>query len=221
MAIMSAAKATGWAWKLPPEIARPRPERRSGCRSPRRPRWSACARLLEQVERGAHHLRLAAEAVGVLDLAAASHGCEDLAAVEQPGSRRRRGSVRAGRAARETRGSNGFAAALERIDRQRSAAIAAANTRSPENNASSASAVYICVPLISARPSLGPSWSGSMPSRRAPRGGMTSPATSMRPWPISAAVICASGARSPQAPTLPCAGMTGIASRSSRPAAPR
>ena len=37
----------------------------------------------EQVERGAHHLRLAAEAVGVLDPAAAAVAGEDRAAVEQ------------------------------------------------------------------------------------------------------------------------------------------
>ena len=54
----------------------------------------------EQVERGAHHLRLAAEAVGVLDLAAAAVAGEDFAAVEQARRlRRRRGSGRAGRAA--------------------------------------------------------------------------------------------------------------------------
>ena len=66
-AIMSAAKATGSAWKLPPDSASSvvgedqrivgdavglDRQRRGG--------------LAQQVERGAHHLRLAAQAIGVL-----------------------------------------------------------------------------------------------------------------------------------------------------------
>ena len=44
------------------------------------------------------------------------------------------------------------------------AARAAAKTRSPANKASSAIAVEAWVPLMSARPSFGPSWRGCMPS---------------------------------------------------------
>ena len=46
--------------------------------------------------------------------------------------------------------------------------------------------------------------------------GRISPRTSILPLPISAAIRCASGARSPDAPTLPCDGMTGMASCSSK-----
>ena len=45
--------------------------------------------ILQQVERRAHHLRLAAEAVGVLDPAALDVAGDDLAAFEQAGDRRR------------------------------------------------------------------------------------------------------------------------------------
>src|SRR3954463_5059552 len=39
--------------------------------------------VAEEVERGAHHLGLAAEAVGILDLAAAAMAVENLGTVEQ------------------------------------------------------------------------------------------------------------------------------------------
>ena len=121
IAIVSAAKATGWAWKLPPEIALSSSGKTIGL-SVTAPASmvSVRAALLQQVERGAHHLRLAAEAVGVLHPAAVDVAGEDLAAVEQVArSRRRRGSGRAGRAAAEMRGSNGLTLPFERVDRQR------------------------------------------------------------------------------------------------------
>ena len=80
---------------------------------------SVRAALVEQVERGAHHLRLAAEAVRVLDLAAAAVAGEDLAAVEQVGDCGGDADL-AGLAAKlgDARVER-LGAALERIDRQR------------------------------------------------------------------------------------------------------
>ena len=68
------------------------------------------------------------------------------------------------------------------------------------------------VPLISARPSLAVSVNGSIPlaasasavARRSLRRANTSPS------PIRASPQCASGARSPLAPSEPCSGTTGV-----------
>ena len=163
---MSAAKATGWAWKLPPLMAVSSSGKTIGL-SVTAPASMVRVRaaLAQQVERGAHHLRLAAEAVGVLDLAAAAVAGEDRAAFEQSGDLGGDADL-AGLAAQRRD------ARVERLGRCPSsastdnapAARAAANTRSPMNKASSAIAVEAWVPLISARPSLGPSSSGSRPS---------------------------------------------------------
>ena len=187
MAIVSAAKATGWAWKLPPEIALSSSGKTIGL-SVTAPASmvSVRAALCEQVERGAHHLRLAAEAVGVLHPAALRRGWSR---ISLPSSRPRdRGGdadlARAGRAAREMRGSNGLARALERIDRQR-----AGGDRRGEHALAGEQGIerergrLACVPLISARPSFGPSCKrlAGRAARARRRRGMTSPATSMRP----------------------------------------
>ena len=87
----------------------------------------------------------------------------------------------------------------------------AASTCSAPNSPASVSAVETCVPFSSARPSLGPSTKGARPMRciaaapemTAPSGVVTSPS------PISTQARCASGARSPEAPTEPLAGMRG------------
>ena len=86
------------------------------------------------------------------------------------------------------------------------------------NRPASAQAVENCVPLISARPSFGPSAIGVSPawaSASAP--GRVAPAKSASPAPIITAAIWASGARSPLAPTEPWAGMTGVTPRASIP----
>ncbi len=68
----------------------------------------------------------------------------------------------------------------------------------------SAQAVENCVPLMRASPSLAPSTMAARPARpRASPPGRSSPATIARPSPIITAAICASGARSPDAPTDP------------------
>ena len=77
-------------------------------------------------------------------------------------------------------------------------------------------AVENCVPLSSASPSFGPSTIGASPAcSSACSAGRRSPCTNASPTPIIAAVMCASGARSPDAPTDPCAGTTGTTSRAS------
>ena len=66
-AIMSAAKATGSAWKLPPDSASPSSAKISGLsETPLASVASVAGGLAQHVEHGAHHLRLAAQAVGVL-----------------------------------------------------------------------------------------------------------------------------------------------------------
>ena len=72
-----------------------------------------------------------------------------------------------------------------------------------------------CVPFRSARPSFAARISGSSPtSRRATSAGITWPCSSTWPRPISGSARCASGARSPDAPTDPWAGTTGWTPRS-------
>ena len=66
-AIMSAAKATGSAWKLPPESASPSSAKISGLsETPLASVAEHVGGVAQHVEHGAHHLRLAAQAVGVL-----------------------------------------------------------------------------------------------------------------------------------------------------------
>ncbi len=118
---MSAAKATGWAWKLPPEMRRiliRKDDRIVGHRAGldgQRARGTG-----EQVERGAHDLRLAAEAVGVLDLAAAGVAGDDLAALEQAGDRGSDADLPGLAAERADARIERADAAFQCIDRQRS-----------------------------------------------------------------------------------------------------
>ena len=96
--------------------------------------------------------------------------------------------------------STDIAAATEAVRASRSASAA---IRAP-------SALISWVPLSSARPSLGSSVRGSRPaSRSAVADGDPRPSTSTSPRPINGSARCASGARSPDAPTLPCSGTTG------------
>ena len=90
------------------------------------------------------------------------------------------------------------------------------NSVSALNRPMSALAVENCVPLRSASPSLGCSAIGSRPTSvsAAWAGAMRSP-TRAWPTPIIAAAIWASGARSPDAPTDPCEGTTGVTPRAS------
>ena len=74
-----------------------------------------------------------------------------------------------------------------------------------------AQAVENCVPLIKARPSFAPSLIGVIPAlASASPAGKRTPSNSASPSPIITAAICASGAKSPDAPTDPWLGMTGV-----------
>ena len=217
-ASMSAANATGSAWKLPPDNASRVSAKISGLSET--PFASVCkrrGRLAHHVERGTHHLRLAAQAIRVLHA---------IVAGEMRGADARcPPSARAARAATSIwprwprsawmRGSNGVSEPLRRIGRQRAGDQRGLEACARSRTAPTAhSAVENCVPLSSASPSFGPSTSGVSP--RAPArssAGMRSPPMKASPTPIIAAAMCASGARSPDAPTEPCAGTTRHAHR--------
>ena len=67
IASMSAANATGSAWKLPPDSASPVSAKISGLsETPLASVVSVAAACRSEIEHGAHHLRLAAQAIGVL-----------------------------------------------------------------------------------------------------------------------------------------------------------
>ncbi len=70
-----------------------------------------------------------------------------------------------------------------------------------------------CVPFSSASPSFGPSSNGAQPNFfNASADGMRLPATTTSPSPISGRQRCASGARSPDAPSEPRSYTTGSTS---------
>ena len=72
-----------------------------------------------------------------------------------------------------------------------------------------------CVPLMSDRPSFARSRIGSSPTRvSASKPGSRSPSTNASPSPTSGRARCASGAKSPDAPTEPRLGTTGSTFRS-------
>ena len=118
--MMSAAKATGWAWKLPPRDRRipvGEDDRIVGHRA--RLDGQSARGIGQQVERRAHHLRLAAEAVRVLDPAAAAVAGEDFAAVEKSGDGGGDADLAGLAAQRGEARVERFDAAFQRIDRQR------------------------------------------------------------------------------------------------------
>ena len=127
-----------------------------------RPAWR------EQVEAGAHHLRLAAQAVRVLHALVADQvrGADRAAGQQRRGSRRRRDLARLAAHRVDARVERRVAAARG-VQRQRAARPSPrpAGAR-PSNRPCSASAVETWVPLISARPSLAASTNGSRPARR-------------------------------------------------------
>ena len=103
---------------------------------------------------------------------------------------------------------------MQRVDRQRRGDVGGAASRSAPASASASTAVETCVPLISARPSFGaerdrrePGRGERVARRRASRRPTTSPS------PISTSARCASGARSPLAPTEPRLGTRGCTPR--------
>ena len=91
---------------------------------------------------------------------------------------------------------------------------AAAASRSARSSASAAMPVITCVPLMSASPSFGAELDRRNPARPSASAlGIRSPRKVASPSPISVRVMCASGARSPLAPTEPWHGTTGVTPR--------
>ena len=171
------------------------------------------AEVVERVADRAVDLRDAAQRVRVLDLVgvAVVAGLELAVAqqVAQLARRPRPGRGAAGRAGTPRRTRRPSRAAPRRSSPRRRWPSGRAGPRRP--GASAPMAPIIWVPLRSARPSLASSVSGSRPaSRRATqRRHPTDPPSSTSPRPMSGSARWASGARSPDAPTLPCSGTTG------------
>ena len=212
-AIMSAAKATGSAWKLPPEITSPvvgEDERVVG--DAVRLRLERRGGLAQEVEAGAHHLRLAAQAIRVLDAVVVGEmRGADGAAAHQVAKRRRDLDLAAVAAQRLDARVERPVRAARRVGRERAGderrlehALGLEQAGERERGRD-LRAVEEREALL--RTELDRREAGA---RRAPR----APAAARRrrrhsPSPMSAAARCASGARSPDAPTEPCAGTTG------------
>ncbi len=216
---MSAAKATGSAWKLPPDSAVSSSAKISGlsvtplasspaCAPPaasgrgRRPSPAAGSagnrgparadrrRQMRGADLAARHQR--AQAGGDVDLAAMAAQRMDARIERRVRAARRVGRKRAGRQ-RRLKHALDLEQAAERI------------------GAGELRAVQQRQPLL--RLQLGRRQPRVARARRRPACARRSTKTS--PTPIIAAAICASGARSPEAPTEPCAGTTGSKSRCS------
>ena len=103
--------------------------------------------------------------------------------------------------------------AQQRVDRQRRGDVGGAASRSAPASASASTAVETCVPLISASPSFGPSATGAQARRARARRRPRARRPTRSPSPISTSARCASGARSPLAPTEPRLGTRGCTPR--------
>ena len=171
--------------------------------------------VVEQVARRAVHLRRAAKRVRVLHLVAPAMRLDDRRAVEQAQDvRRRRRLPSSGRSAWIC-GDEARPRALQRLERQRAREVGGAREPPRADEAERAVAAMNCVPLISESPSFGASATGSSPARSsASAPGRRSPSNHASPSPTSGSARCASGARSPLAPTEPRAGTYGRTPRS-------
>ena len=211
---MSAAKATGSAWKLPPDSAS------LGLREDQRIVGDAVGlgrqrrrRLAQDVERGAHDLRLAAQTVGILhpfvadEMRGADRGTCHQAAQRSPPHRSGPGDGAAGGCADRT-------ARRSRAPRRSTARRSPARRRGdfPPRTDRPAHRRWR-IACRSATPGLPwrPAPAASGRPRPAPRAAGTrrSP-TKNSPTPIIVAAMWASGARSPEAPTEPWQGITGV-----------
>ncbi len=164
------------------------------------------------VARGAVHLRAAADRVGVLDPRVVLAMAGDYRrALEQAAQVRRAVGLARLRAQRDEVGGEGAVGAQQRLrtgggcevgDPQQRAEILERQDQHPR---------IPSVPLISARPSFGPSTGGSIPAcaSASAAGTARSPSPRTSPSPIIARAQWASGARSPLAPREPCSGTTG------------
>ena len=120
--------------------------------------------MAQLVEAGADDLRLAAQAVRILDAVARRMRRANRAPFEQPAIDG--GGIRLPRWPRSAwmRASNGTSLARHASTDIAPATTAAASARSAANSPPSASAVDTCVPLRSASPSFGASLSGESPA---------------------------------------------------------
>ena len=179
----SATRATGSAWKLPPEITSPVSANTSGLSETAFASSIRIAAASRSVRRhGAEHLRDAAQAVRILNAPAVAVRLVDLAAFDaaRAARRRRRSATRA----RARRGCAGRTASRCRAPLRSSARRRRATRRTrPRRRRAprSASAVDTCVPLSSASPSFALQLERRDPDRTPARrraGHARSPATS-------------------------------------------
>ena len=148
----------------------------------------------DRVEAGAHHLRLAAQANRGPGRASPIRG----ASARMPLPSSSGGSASPRRSGRDDRARHGCAGRtacpLPRAASSDSAPATIAAAKSvarPRTSPASASAVETCVPLISARPSFGPSSIGARPARARPSApGIRRPSWTTSPSPISDAARC-------------------------------
>ena len=214
----SAAIATGAPWKLPPETMSSSPVFDEDHRVVGGGSWlrsgAACATKVERLARRAVHLRRAAQRVGVLHAAAVLVRLVDRAVGEQPAD--------VGRPSAPVRDTDGRRGCGRRRDaptravrrstgppRHRRRARAARRRRA----ASAPTAVEGCVPLMSARPSLGASGTGVKPAAasasRPCRSAASSPTAGVPLANEDERQMC-ERRRSPLAPTEPRLGTTRV-----------
>ena len=224
MAMMSAAKATGWAWKLPPEMAASSSGNRIGL-SVTAPAsiLSVRAALASRSSARAHHLRLAAEAVGVLHPAAGTWLVRISLPSSRPAMARRRRSGRAGREARRCGDRTAWPSPSAHRPTSRPPRWRR-RTRARRGTARRAPAPSSLRAVDQREPFLRPELKGlEAEPLQAPR-----PREGRLPADVDLAIahqrrnqVRERGKVAAIAPTLPCDGMTGMASRSRAPAARR
>jgi hypothetical protein len=210
-AMPSAAKATGSAWKLPPDRISPSAANTSGLsetafasatrRAAAERSWSRQAPITCGWQRRQYGSCTRSQSAWLARIALpATRSRRISAAILCPGCPR----------TRWMRGSKAVSVPRAASSERAPATSAAASRRSVANSPTSASAVDTCVPLMSANPSFGPRRSGFNPaSANAVAAGTVRPFRRTSPSPISASDRCARGARSPEAPTEPLPGTTG------------
>ena len=209
---MSAAKATGSPWKLPPDSASGgSPTDQRIVRYAVRLGLQGRCRVAKNVERGAHDLWLAAQAIGILhaiiagemrgtDRAAGDQCAQGAGNVDLPSMAAQRMDAgiewRIGTACGIGRQSTGYQAGLQqrfRLEQPRER-IGRGKLRSVQQR----------------KPLLGAKHDRLHAGLRQCRGGgLAFSRVLISPTPIIAAAMWANGARSPDAPTEPCVGTTG------------
>ena len=209
-AMMSATKAMGSAWKLPPEMTSPLLNTSglsdAAFASMARTR-AACCRLSRHAP-----ITCGTQRIEYGSCTRPQCGCEGSMALPSSSARTAAATAICPTWPRASwmRASNGLTEPLMASRDRHPATRAAANTSSAPNRPASASEVDTCVPLSSASPSLGPRTKGAKPT--AAMASLPETIFSLTlawPSPISTHAMCASGARSPEAPTEPLAGITG------------